>query len=144
MPSRAFVLYLFMTTILIPQVQEVRVRCDGPRVLLILGGRLLLDLPWDAAIALSRAIYQQAKRAEELAKAEQIVMDQALVTRLGLPFGLSSHPVILDEACKEAAWNRDLRRYIPAARAKGIESQSVVGEPTVIRHPPGGQHGEDE
>ena len=114
-------------------MSSVRVRQDGQRVLVIRDGRAILDLPWDAALDLARALQAQARRAEELAKAPAIIHDQAILTRMGFRFGLTSHPMLLREATKEAAWNRDLRRYIPPSRAHGIASQTVVGTPSIIR-----------
>ena len=114
------------------RVSTVTVRREGTRVLVLSGGRLLFDLEWDAALALARALRVQGKAAEEEASAERIVMDQAILTRLGVPFGLTSRPDMLREACKEAAWNSDLRRYVPPGRAKGIESQAVFGKARVI------------
>lgn len=124
-----------MTTILKAEIKEVTVRQDGDRVLLIAGGKLLFSLPWDAADVLARAIYTQARRAEEIAKAAQIIADQAILTRLGTPFGLTSHPVMLREAANEAAWGLP-RRYIPLSRAGGIHSQAVFGTPTLKQDPP--------
>ena len=117
----------------------VRVRQEGTRVLLLKDGRALLDLPWQAALDLARALHAQGKRAEEIDCAQAIIQDQAILTRLGFRFGLTSHPQLLREATHAAAWHRDLRRYIPASRARGITSQEVVGAPTVIHQPPTGR-----
>lgn len=114
----------------------VRVRHEGTRVLVLQHGRALLDLPWQAALALAQALRAQGKRAEEIDRAQAIIADQAIVTRLGLRFGLTSHPLLLRSAAHEAAWNRDLRRYIPGGKARGIASQELVGAPTLISHPP--------
>jgi hypothetical protein len=114
------------------RMRGVTVRCEGARVLIIEDGRMLLDVPWEAADALAKALHIQARRAEEEANAEQIVADQAILTRLGVPIGLSNRSDILHEAAKEAAWNSSLRRYIRPARAKGIASQAIFGTPTII------------
>lgn len=127
-----------MTMIHVPQVRAVNVRQEGERVLVIENGRTLLDLPADAALVLAKAIHIKAKQAEEWVNKEAIIADQAILTRLGVPFGLTNHPILLEEATKEAAWNSNLRRYIPPSRAKGIESQEVFGTPTIIQHPPKG------
>lgn len=124
-----------MTHIHVPQTREVKIRQEGERVLLIENGRTILDLPYDAALALARAIHVKGKLAEEWAKADAIIADQAILTRIGFPLGLTSNPILLREAGKEAAWNSDLRRYIPPSRAWGIESQACVGTPTLIQHP---------
>lgn len=112
--------------------ESLRVRHEGARVLVLKDGRSLLDLPWQAALDLSKALQAQGKRAEEIDKAQAIIADQAIVTRLGFRFGLTSHPALLRAATKEAAWNRNLRRAIPSHRAHGIASQTVVGSPRVL------------
>lgn len=109
------------------------VRAEGEMVQIIKDGRLVFEVPWQAALDLSKAIHAKAKQCEEFADRERIIHDQAIVTRLGLRFGLTSNPFMLKEATKEAAWNRDLRRYIRADRAMGIQSQSVVGTPSLIQ-----------
>lgn len=128
--------------ILTGQTKEMVVRCEGDRVLLIYNGTLVCSLPYQAAEQLSRAILAKAKQAEEQAHALDIVSDQAILTRLGIPFGLSNRRDILKEAANEAAWNSKLRRYIPPARAGGIASQAIFGTPAVIRHDPKGKDNE--
>jgi hypothetical protein len=112
------------------------IRQDGTRVMLVYQGRCLCSMPWQAALDLAHAIRIQAKRAEELDRAPAIIHDQAIVTRLGLRFGLTSHPALLREACRQAAWDRNLRRYIPSGKARGLDRQSVVGAPSLIQTPP--------
>ena len=102
---------------------------DGARVSVTLNGRWLGSLPWQAAQELARAIQTQAKRAEEWDKALAIARDQAILTRSGAPFGLTDHPRIPAEAAKLAAWDRDMRRYLPG----GVRSAEIVGAPSV-RH----------
>lgn len=118
--------------IIVPQQQEVQIKQDGERVLLIVDGKCVLNLPWDAADALSQAFKIQARNAEEIAKAAGIVEDSALLLRAGIPLGLSSHPKIQDEARKEAAHNRTFRRALPG----GIKSQQQFGRPGIRVHPP--------
>ncbi len=117
------------------EMKEVVVRQEGDRVLLLHNGRLLFSLPWNAALELGRALHVQGKKAEEEAAAARIVYDQAILTRVGFPIGLSNRPDILAEAAKEAAWNRNLRRYIRGDRAMGIANQTVFGTPRIIVHP---------
>lgn len=125
------------------ELKEVTVRQEGDRVLLLHNGRLLFSLPWQAALDLGRALHAQGKRAEEEANATRIVYDQAILTRVGFPIGLSNRPDILAEAAKEAAWNRDLRRYIRGDRAAGIANQTVFGTPRITASPPRQQSSED-
>lgn len=112
--------------------QEIRIRQDGTHVLLIVGGKLVADLPWDAALDVAQAIKHQARRAEELAKAVGVAFDQAILIRSGAPFGLTSHPAIQAEAAKLAAWDSSLRRYM----SKGIRSEEQFGMPGIKQYPP--------
>jgi hypothetical protein len=114
------------------RIRSLTVRRDGPRILLLSEGLALADLPWEAALELAHALRAQAKRAEEIACREQVVYDQAILNRLGIKLGLVVDPRLQQEAMHEAAWNSDLRRYLPG----GIRSQEVVGMPTLIRHRP--------
>ena len=118
----------------IPKIRDVRVRQDGKKVILIEEGKAILTLPWEVALELSNAMRAQAKRAEELDKAKQIIGDQALLIRKGVPLGLSNHPSILKEATKEAVHNKFLRRAIPFS--KGVESQEIFGTPSIIKKSP--------
>lgn len=102
---------------------------DGTRVAIMVDGSYLGALPWQAALELARAIITQAKRAEEWDKALSIAQDQALLLRAGVPIGLTDHPAIQAEAEKLAAWDRDLRRYLPG----GVRSAEVIGTPSVRR-----------
>lgn len=121
-----------MTMIL--RAQTATVRQEGDRVVILHGGRAVLDLPWDGALELARAIHNQAKRAEELANADAIATDQAILLRLGVPIGLSDRKDIQQEAQNRAAWDSGLRRYIRGKRARGVNgvrSAGVVGTPTI-------------
>jgi len=122
-----------MADIHVPKISEMSVRQDGLDVVLLKNGQRVCELPWDAALMLADAIKIQARRIEERVKAEQVIIDQAFVMRKGLPFGLSSHPVIISEARKEAAHNTLLRKYIPHV-SMGIRSREAMGMPKVIRH----------
>ena len=119
---------------------SVTVRQEGTNVVVIREGQAVFDMPWDAALQLAQAIFSQAKRAEELASAERIADDQAILLRLGVPVGLSNRQDIQAEASKRAAWDSNLRRYIPLKRAKGVggvRSGETFGTPRIIRHKPG-------
>jgi hypothetical protein len=110
---------------------NARIRVDGENVTLELNGRAT-EMPAHAAREIARALMQKALEAEEYARAEGIILDSALLIRAGLPFGLSNNPKILDEARKEAVWNRDLRRFMPG----GVRSTAVVGTPTITQGAP--------
>lgn len=97
--------------------------------MLLSGGVLFADMPWQAADSLASALSAKARQAEEQVKAGDIIYDNAICMRAGLPFGLSNRRDIVCEAMKEAAWNTNLRRYMPG----GVKSKEVFGTPTV-RH----------
>lgn len=121
-----------MPDFLIPKQRNVIVRCEGTSVLLFVDGQLVLDIPYEHALELSKAIHIQAKRAEELAKAPQIIADQAILMRAGWPFAaLSARQDIIKEAGKEAAWNSDLRRYMK----NNLDPSGTVYPLTVIQKP---------
>ncbi len=113
-------------------LKSVSIRQEGERVLLIKDGRLILDMPWQAALQVARAIHQKAKLAEQLASVDRLIIDQAILIRAGAPFGLTSHRAILQESVKEALSNRQLRRHLLG----GIRSQAIVGQPTIFQHQP--------
>lgn len=104
----------------------ITIRQEGPNVLLIADGKLVSIMPWDAAQEVAKAMLSQAKKAEEIAKADSIIMDNAILLRAGVPIGLSSHPKIRDETKKEAVHNRDLRRYMP-----NVKSLELFHPPTI-------------
>lgn len=114
------------------ETARVKVRQEGTTVLIINKEGKFLELPWDAALAVAKALRIQAKRAEEFAKRCQIIMDQAILMRKGIPFGLTSNPAMQQEAGKEAAHNRQLRLYMPG----GVKSQECLGTPAVLQHSP--------
>ena len=110
----------------------MRIRREGTNILLLVDGRLVTTMPWQAALDISRALQRQAREAEESAGAEQLIFDQAILTRAGTPVGLTRNKALLKEAAKEAAWNSDLRRYMPG----GVKSKEIVSSPTIIQHLP--------
>ena len=95
---------------------------------LIIDGRVT-SMPWNAALDIARAIEKTARRAEEIAKADGIIFDQALLIRTGAPLGFTDNPDIQREAAKEAAHNSDLRKYLPG----GVKATEQFGSPTVTR-----------
>lgn len=112
-----------------------RVRQEGAAVLVqfIDGARsFVLQLEHQTAAEIARLLAGAARQAEEWAHAERIAQDSAILLRAGAGFALSDHPAIRAEAAKEAAWNRDLRRYLPG----GVKSAEAFGVPTILQTPP--------
>lgn len=114
---------------------KVLVRAEGSKVLIAVNDRVFLEIGYREGKELVRAVHIAALKAEEYAQAERLVYEGAILARAGLPFTLSDDPRIKDEVRKEAAWNSDLRRYMPG----GVKAKEVVGTPTVINH--GENHG---
>lgn len=110
---------------------------SGPMVILYIDGRAT-ELPWEAAKIIANGLMEKALMAEEYAKAEEIIFDQAIMYRSGAPFALSDNPKIKDEAKKEALYNRELRtsnlKLVETAPG-GIESRETVGVPAVSHAP---------
>ena len=123
-----------MADFYVRKITEVQVNQDGTDVVLVLKDGKFLSLPWDAALILARAITIQARRIEETVKANQIIRDQALLMRMGIPLGLTSNPKMIDEAARMAAWDSKLRRM----STRGVPSQEAFGTPTLIQHKPEG------
>ena len=115
---------------------SIGVRHDNGRVVLILNGDKGLAMPWQKSDEVIRALRQVTREAEEYCKANQIIADNALMQRAGLPIGLSDNPIIKDESIKAALYDRDLRRAIPNQVAAGlgqIKRRGVVGSPALRR-----------
>lgn len=107
--------------------QEWRIKQEGEHVLLIRNGVLVAEMPWEAAAGFARAVTGAARLAEEFAKHDQVIGDQALAFRAGLPWGLTDNKAIIEEAKKECLHNRDLRRFI-----KGTPTRIKIGTPGVF------------
>ncbi len=113
-------------------MNEIRLRQEYCNVLVIdcATGKTILELPYNAAIVLGRGLIELGKRAEQAAAADSVVFDQAFAMRAGLPFGFSADPKVKDEARKEAAHNRELRKMLlhtPDVRRDDIEPPVIVG-----------------
>lgn len=100
--------------VLTPKANRTSIRVEGDHVLLISDGVLLMDMPYQVAIEIGRLLIAQGKQAETHAKRDQVVLQQAMLMRLSLPFGFipRTRPDLMHMAGNEAAWNTDLRRRI--------------------------------
>jgi len=108
-----------------------RVNWEGNQVVIILpDDKTVIKLPWQDAKGLANAIRLMASKAEEWENKEQIIKDQAVLTRANWPLGLSSNPHIKEEALKMAQNDRDLRRYM---KAPTVHSGEVVNAPIILQ-----------
>lgn len=101
---------------------------EGQKVVLVVDGKRICDMPPEIARQMARTLLERAALADEYINANRIIMDQAIMQRAGMPFGLSRNPKIVKAARQEAQWNGDLRRHMPL---KGIEPKAVVGTPII-------------
>ncbi len=113
-------------------VGTLSVRCAGGDVLVLHNGQLLFTMPWKFASRLWSALVTKAREADEIAHADQIAYDGAILLRTGSPFGFTNHPKIQEEIVKEAVHNRNLRRYLP----EGIKGTVVHGAPVICQLAP--------
>lgn len=123
-------------TILVPKTQHASVIQDDERVLLVIDGRLVADLPPEAAIALGRALITKGRLAEEIVHRERVIADQALLFRSGVGIPLIVNPALRAEAGKEAAWNSELRRALPNRTDAVNKTAGQVYLPAVWQDPP--------
>lgn len=114
-------------------MSSLRVVQAGSKVLLLVNGSMVADIPWQAALKVSKALRSVAKLAEEWDNAERLIADQALMIRTGAPFGLTNNRKITEAAYTEAQWG-DLRRHVPAAPT--IRSREEFGTPRIIAKEP--------
>lgn len=110
--------------------QEFTIRQEGTCVQLIVNGKLIADMPWDKADEIAKAIGIQARKAEEIAKRDQVMFDHAIMLRLGTGIGLANDPYLRREAARIAQWDSKLRNYLPG----GVKSEENFGTPTIKRH----------
>lgn len=98
------------------------------------GKCFVLQLEGKTAVDIARLLREQGLLADEFAQAERIADDSAILLRAGSNFALSNDPRIIEEAKKRAAWDTDLRRFMPG----GVKSEEAFGTPAVVLHPPRG------
>lgn len=96
--------------------QKITFQQSADRVVVIKDGSLVMDLEWNGALEFGQAMIAQARRAEEWANRDHIVIDQAIVTRAGLSLPVATHPKIQAEALKQSRWNSMLRRFMPVKK----------------------------
>lgn len=89
---------------------QVRQHKVAGRVVLLIDGHYLCDMPWQSVDEYARVLKGAARMAENVESAEKQVLDQAVLLRAGMPVGLSNDKRVFDEAKKEAVHNRELRR----------------------------------
>ena len=81
----------------------------------------------ELAQMLADALHEQGHRAEENAKAEQVILDSAILSRAGIPIGLTNDPKKLALVGNEMVHNRTIRR----SALGGIAPTEVWGTPGI-------------
>lgn len=107
--------------------QRMAVICGDDTVMLLQDGRVGLNMPPAIAQAVANAIDTKAKEIQEDQNAEEVISDQSLLTRHGLPFGITNDKKKLDEAFKQA-------QFLP--KPKHADRVSKVGAPALYPQPP--------
>lgn len=102
---------------------------DGDRVIVTRDGETIINVPWDQAIEISKAIYAHAKQAEETASAEKIVHQNAALLRAGAPFSLTNNPILQKLSGNEAAWGWPRKYLRNKIRQRGVFAPSVYHAP---------------
>lgn len=105
---------------------KIRVRQEGRQVILVIDGRGL-EMPWQVARQISDALRTKSVAAREFEQAEMVIHDQALLQKIGAPFGVTDNPRIQREAIKLA---------VQTQRPGQIVSTAAVGTPTITQFPP--------
>lgn len=124
-----------MNGIYVPKLSNMTIRDEGDTVVLILNGKRVCDMPWEAAYQMGKGLIAKARKVEERQKHERVAADNALLLRLGIPLGLTDDKYIIKETKIEAAHNTELRKYIPHVDV-GIRSKEVVGTPKLSKQKP--------
>lgn len=123
-------------TLIVPKTQHASVQQDADRVKLIIDGKLVADLPPEAAIALGRALITKGRLAEEIVHRERVIKDQALLFRSGVGIPLIVNPALREEAGRVAAWDSELRRALPNRTDAVNKTAGQVYMPAVWQDPP--------
>lgn len=109
---------------------SVTIHRESTRVYLKRGNEVLLDMPWEAALEVGRALIQLGRQAEQVCKIDQVIADQAILMRAGAPIALTGNQAAQQEALKEAMWNPQLRKYMPD-RVGNIATAETFGLPVI-------------
>ena len=112
----------------LPARDSCQITREGERVLVIHNKEVVLNLPWEAAVEIGRALIALGRQAEQISRIEQVIQDQAILLRAGAPVQITYAGFA--EAVKEAQYNTRLRRYM-ANSMGNIESKEEFGMPVV-------------
>lgn len=109
--------------------QQLEVIRTGEQAALIYQGRLVCTLPSAAAMELGRALVAMARTIDTETRAE-VVGDQAILLRAGVPLNLTGNPAIMAQAKTDAQWDTQYRRM---PNRPGVGSAEKVERPAIRR-----------
>jgi hypothetical protein len=101
------------------------------QVVLLLDGKFMCTMPWQVADEIASMVRSIARLAEEYAKANAIIAQDALLIRSGAPFSLTNNPKMREQSFNDAQWDPTARKSMPLA---GVPSAKEVGAPSLIKH----------
>lgn len=96
---------------------------EASRTLIIVGAVPIACCTWEVCLTLAAAFRRSARGGEEQAKATELVRAQALLTRTGAPFALTTDPRIREAAYTDAQWDSSVRKAMPLS----VPSAKAVG-----------------
>jgi hypothetical protein len=107
-----------------------RDQLDATHTLMVFQGRVVASIPWQACLEVGASFTVAARKGEELAKAPDIIAQDALLVRTGAPFALTDNPRIRDASYNDAQWDPHVRRAMPL---RAVPSPRQCGTPTLIK-----------
>lgn len=108
---------------------------DQGKVLLLVDGKLIAELPWQIADKIGELLKAGARLVENAENPEKLIEAQADMVRLGLPVAMSHDPRILKEANKVL---QNDRQFMKQNSGMSVPYTGVVTSPTVEGKPPKG------
>lgn len=112
----------------------ISIRQELGKVLLLLNGKLICEMPPEVAKQVAAALIEKAALASEWANPEILIKDQAIIDRLGIPIRIIADDTLRAEALKVSENDPSLRKYINGEDAKGPHGE-IVGLPSIISKP---------
>jgi len=98
---------------------------EAPKVCIefICDGQQIFKAHWKSVQRLSMGLLMASQEAEVYARRDELANDNAILLRMGMPFGLTDNPEIL----KESVHRAECLTKLPC-----VENVSIVGAPVII------------
>lgn len=104
-------------------------KLEGSSIHMVVDGKYIGTFPWQKAQETGRILHHLGKKAEQYAKANELIVADAALIRTGAPFSLTDDRKIRGAAFAEAQWG-GTRKRIPLA---GIPSPKRCGTPSLVK-----------